>query len=155
MAPEMPSARYSFGATVWPELPTWRSIGSQPASQIGRDAASSAPSAVGQLLRRRGRCSCPLMPRPTATMRSACDRSTACFASWNGASGFWRIAAASIVDRQRRDRRRRAAPRRLIGPERADLERDEVRRRALRHDVGGQLALEHRPDERRSSPPLP
>ena len=45
IAPEMPSARYSFGATVWPELPTWRSIGSQPASQIGRDAASSAPSA--------------------------------------------------------------------------------------------------------------
>ena len=33
------------------------------------------------------------MPRPTATMRSACERSTACLASWNGASGRWRIAA--------------------------------------------------------------
>ena len=36
------------------------------------------------------------MPRPTATIRSACDRSTACLASLNGASGFWRIVAASI-----------------------------------------------------------
>ena len=43
------------------------------------------------------RCSCALMPRPTATMRSACERSTACFASLNGASGFCRIAPASIV----------------------------------------------------------
>ena len=49
----MPSARYSFGATVWPELPTWRSIGSQPASQIGRDAAISAPQRLGELLRER------------------------------------------------------------------------------------------------------
>ena len=49
----MPSARYSFGATVCPELPTWRSSGSQPASQIGREAASSAPSAFGELLGQR------------------------------------------------------------------------------------------------------
>ena len=34
---------YSFGATVWPELPTCRSIGSQPSSQIGREAASCWP----------------------------------------------------------------------------------------------------------------
>ena len=45
MAPEMPTAMYILGATVWPELPTWRSMGSQPASQMGRDAASSAPRA--------------------------------------------------------------------------------------------------------------
>ena len=30
--------------------PTWRSIGSQPASQIGREAASSPPSASAKLL---------------------------------------------------------------------------------------------------------
>ena len=42
-----------------------------------------------------------------------------------------------------------APSRGLIGAKRADLERDEMRRRALRHDVGGQLALEHRPHERR------
>ena len=39
-----------MGETVCPELPTWRSMGSQPLSQMGRDAASSAPSAVGQIL---------------------------------------------------------------------------------------------------------
>jgi hypothetical protein len=38
---------------------------------------------------------CSLMPRPTETIRSACDRSTACFACWNGGSGFSRIADAS------------------------------------------------------------
>ena len=41
--------------------------------------------------------SCVLMPRPTATIRSACDRSTACFASWNGASGC--LANGRGVDR--------------------------------------------------------
>ena len=92
---------------------------------------------------------CSLMPRPTDTIRSACDRSTACFASWNGASGFWRIADG--VDRRPSSARTGAgdAPARgLIGAKGADLEGDEVRRRSLRHDVGGQLALEHRPDER-------
>ena len=37
-----------------------------------------------------GRCSWALMPRPTATIRSACPRSMACFDSWNGGSGRWR-----------------------------------------------------------------
>ena len=37
---------------------------------------------------------CSLMPRPTDTIRSACDRSTACLACWNGGSGFSRIADA-------------------------------------------------------------
>ena len=57
-------------------------------------------------------------------MRSACDRSTACFASWNGASGFCRIAAASI-DRADASDRRRPAPRVDRPAERADLERHE------------------------------
>ncbi len=95
MAPEIPSATYSFGATVWPELPIWRSIGSQPASQIGREAPSSAPIASASW-RASAIFSSSLIPRPTATMRSACERSTACFASRNGGSGFWRIAAASM-----------------------------------------------------------
>ena len=34
----------------------------------------------------------------------------------------------------------------LIGAERPDLQRHEMRRRPLRHDVGRQLSLEHRPD---------
>jgi hypothetical protein len=71
-------------------------MGSQPASQIGREAASSAPSASARACAS-ARCSGALMPRPTATMRSACDRSTACLASWNGASGAWRIDAASMA----------------------------------------------------------
>src|SRR5579872_7221031 len=41
----MPSARYSFGATVCPDDPICRSIGNHPESQIGRDAARSPPSA--------------------------------------------------------------------------------------------------------------
>mgnify|MGYP003298052941 CR=1 FL=1 len=43
--PLMPSARYNLSATVWPEDPICRSIGSQPESQMGREAASSAPRA--------------------------------------------------------------------------------------------------------------
>ncbi len=73
-------ATYSLGATVWPELPIWRSMGSQPLSQMGRDAASSAPNAFASSSAS-AMCSCALIPRPTATMRSACERSTACFAS--------------------------------------------------------------------------
>ena len=79
MAPEIPSARYSFGATVCPELPTCRSIGSQPESQIGREAASSAPSASASVWAT-AMFACSLMPRPTLTIRSAFDRSTACLA---------------------------------------------------------------------------
>ena len=45
--------------------------------------------------------------------------------------------------------RRRAALDRLIGRERADLARDEVRRVPFRQHVGGQLALEHEARERR------
>src|SRR6516165_8217683 len=41
----MPSARYSLGATVCPDDPIWRSMGSHPESQIGRDAARSPPRA--------------------------------------------------------------------------------------------------------------
>src|SRR2546428_6021896 len=67
---------YILGATVWPELPTWRSIGSQPLSQIGRDAASSAPSASASFCTI-GMFSASLIPRPTDTMMSAAVRSTA------------------------------------------------------------------------------
>ena len=95
MAPEMPTARYNFGVSL--QLPICRSRGSHPLSQIGRDAASSARSALDELVDQWKILSCLFaMPRPTATMRSARLRSTACLASWNGGSGFWRIADASI-----------------------------------------------------------
>ena len=145
----MPSARYSFGATVWPELPTCRSIGSQPASQIGRDAAISAPSASA---------SCCASGDVRLLLDAAADRDdplglrqvdrllapagTAPPAS--GGSPTRRRSTASA-----RTGAGDAPLRRLVGAERANLKRDEMRRRALRHDVGGQLALEHRPHERR------
>jgi hypothetical protein len=52
-----------LGATVWPELPTCRSIGSQPLSQIGRDAAISAPIAAASFSAT-AIWSCALMPAP-------------------------------------------------------------------------------------------
>ena len=48
-APEMPSARYTFGLTVLPDCPTWRAFDIQPASTSGRDTLSVAPSLLGQL----------------------------------------------------------------------------------------------------------
>ena len=66
----MPSARYNFGATVCPELPIWRSIGNQPSSQIGREAAISAPIALATASAC-GIFSCALMPRPIATISGA------------------------------------------------------------------------------------
>ena len=78
------------------------------------------------------------MPRPTATIRSACERSTACFASWNGASGFWRIVDGVDRDVDACATGAAAAPRfDRIGAERADLERHEMRRRPVGVDVGG------------------
>ena len=52
---------------------------------------------------------CSLMPRPTDTIRSACDRSTACLACWNGGSGFCanrRRRRRSTLERAHRRRRR-------------------------------------------------
>ena len=128
-----------------PELPIWRSIGSQPASQIGRDAASSAPIACASCSAI-FRCSCPLMPRPTATMRSACERSTACFASLNGASGFCRIAPASI-DTSALRTGAGAAPRAAASARNAPIWNvTRCGAGPIGLDVGAQLALEHRAD---------
>ena len=149
IAPEMPSATYSFGATVWPELPTCRSIGSQPASQIGREAASSAPSASASCCGERQmflpldaaadrrRSARPATDRPPASPPGTAPRASAGSPTRRSSTSSARTGAGD------------APLRRLIGAERADLERDEMRRRPLRHDVGGQLALEHRPHERR------
>ena len=113
---------------------------------MGRDAASSAPSASASCLAR-SRCSGPLMPRPTETMRSACVRSTACFASRNGASGFCRTAPASI-DAACVATGARALLQR-VGAERANLERRRSagpRRSAT--TSASSLRLEHRAHER-------
>src|SRR5580692_7973920 len=44
MAPEMPTAMYSCGDTVFPVWPTWNWCGYQPASVAARDAPTAAPS---------------------------------------------------------------------------------------------------------------
>ena len=51
-----PSANVDIVINLGPELPTCRSIGTQPASQIGREAPSSAPSASASRSAS-GRCS--------------------------------------------------------------------------------------------------
>ncbi len=139
IAPEIPTATYIFGATVWPELPTWRSMGSQPASQMGRDAASSAPSASASFCTI-GMLSASLMPRPTETMISAALRSTARCDSRNSSSGLVRISRGGKLRRERLDRR--GACGELVGAERPGLQRGEVRRVACEADVGVHLALE-------------
>src|SRR5271165_2527987 len=45
MAPEMPTAMYSWGETVLPVWPTWNWWGYQPASVTARDAPTAAPRA--------------------------------------------------------------------------------------------------------------
>ena len=80
------------GATVWPELPIWRSIGSHPSSQMGREAQISPPISFASFSAR-GIFSGALMPRPTETKIGACVRSTACLASRNRSSGLVRICS--------------------------------------------------------------
>ena len=57
--------------------------------------------------------------------------------------------------RERPHRRRRRAPLQRVGPERADLEADEVRRGTGGGDVGHELPLEHRTHERQPAVPRP
>src|SRR6266478_4623683 len=136
MAPLIPSAKYNFGATVCPELPIWRSIGSQPSSQIGLEAAISAPIAFATA----SACeifSGALMPRPTATISGACVKSTADFASLNSSSGLVRICSAfnSIARRS------------LVRAERARLKRREPWAFTEKRDVRSGFPLKHLPHE--------
>ena len=89
--------------------------------------------------RPRAMCSCALMPRPTATIRSACDRSTACLASWNGASAFCRTPPASMPTAAAAIGAAALALLSGVGPERADLHRRRDAAPAHRHHVGDEL----------------
>ena len=129
---------------------------SGPSCRPGAPSAASRRrrSAATRRARRRARrrasapaamFSCSLMPRPT-------DDDALGLRQIDRLLRFLKRRLRLLADRRRVDvdverahRRRRRALRRLVGAKRADLERDEVRRRPLRHDVGGQLALEHRP----------
>src|SRR5205814_7927912 len=68
-------------------------MGSQPSSQIGRDAAISPPNAFASAPAC-GIFSGALIPRPIATINGACVKSTADFASLKISSGLVRICAA-------------------------------------------------------------
>ncbi len=71
----MPSARYTFGFTVFPDWPTWRALGIQPASTIGRETERVAPIASASSWNW-SRFSFSPMPRPTESRKSAVVMST-------------------------------------------------------------------------------
>src|SRR3712207_775004 len=77
IAPEMPAARYSFGATVLPVWPIWAAYGYQPASTTARVAATAllppnAPASSSSCWKP----SALPRPRPPATRMSAPSMST-------------------------------------------------------------------------------
>src|SRR6202047_4718370 len=155
IAPEIPSARYSFGATVCPDDPICRSMGNHPLSQIGRDAASSPPSASANCFAS-SIFFCSLMPRPTDTIISACVKSTACFASLKTSCGLFRTTASgtstftvSIGAAAAPAPTRPPPPSRFafVGGERAILKGHKVRPRARKAHVGHKLSLKHLPRE--------
>ena len=43
IAPDIPSAKYNFGETTWPELPICNEWSSHPESTTGLDEASRPP----------------------------------------------------------------------------------------------------------------
>src|SRR4051812_30753288 len=70
IAPEMPSATYSFGETVFPVCPTWVGYAYQPASTTARVEATAPPSASASSSTSANPSGAP-RPRPPATTTSA------------------------------------------------------------------------------------
>src|SRR3954447_18065090 len=70
MAPEMPTARYSFGATVLPVWPICAAYGYQPASTTARVAATAPPSELARSSASEKFSALP-SPRPPPTRMSA------------------------------------------------------------------------------------
>ena len=70
IAPEMPSATYSFGETVLPVCPTCAEYGYQPASTTARVAPTAPPSACASPSASEKASGSP-RPRPPATITSA------------------------------------------------------------------------------------
>src|SRR5258708_3146411 len=74
IAPEIPTAMYSWGATLFPVWPTWNDDGRQPASVTAREAPTAAPSAAANSSTR-GKLSAERRPRPPETTIEASRRS--------------------------------------------------------------------------------
>ena len=70
IAPEIPSATYSWGATDTPVWPTWNDCGTYPASTAARDAPTAAPSASARSSTSANFSSDP-SPRPPETTFAA------------------------------------------------------------------------------------
>ena len=117
----------------------------QPAaSQIGRDAASSAPSASASFCTS-GMFSASLMPRPTETMISAAAE---IHRALRFAEQLQRLGAdLAGRDLRRELLHRRGARRNLIGAVRARLQRSELRSRAAEADIRVHLALKQLPHQ--------
>ena len=114
---------------------------------MGRDAASSAPRALGQRLGQRQ----VLGPLDSAAHR----HDPLGLRQVNGLLGFLERRLRRLTDGRRVDgdlqrphRRRRGSARRLVRPKCPNLHRHQPRRLAEHSDVGRQLALIHRPRER-------
>src|SRR6476659_324310 len=77
IAPEIPAARYSFGAPVLPVWPIWAAYGYQPASTTARVAATAElpPKALASSSQSSKPSALP-RPRPPATRMSAPSMST-------------------------------------------------------------------------------
>lgn len=67
MAPEIPAARYSCGATFLPVWPTCKLLSAKPLSTAARDAPIAAPSASASGGISRSNSSFDLRPRPPET----------------------------------------------------------------------------------------
>ena len=68
IAPEMPTAMYSCGATILPVWPTCQSFGTKPASTAAREAPIAAPSLSASGSSTFVKFSPEPMPRPPETM---------------------------------------------------------------------------------------
>src|SRR5512138_1985088 len=68
IAPEIPAATYSSGATTFPVWPTCQSFGTQPASTAARLAPTAAPSSSASASTG---LKSPFVPRPAATTTRA------------------------------------------------------------------------------------
>src|SRR5512143_759583 len=89
MAPEMPAAMYSSGATTLPVWPTCQSFGTQPASTAARLAPTAAPSSSASASTG---LKSPFVPRPPETIaRASVSSGRSLFTSLKPA---WRVLRA-------------------------------------------------------------
>ncbi len=95
MAPEMPTATYSSGATTLPVCPTCQSFGTQPASTAARLAPTAAPrSSASPSISLKS----PLVPRPPeTTTRASVSSGRALFTSLNSTKRVFRAAASTFT----------------------------------------------------------